>query len=335
MNMNKTPLVDFKIIPKSKKLKYLICIPCVNRLERSNIHNVIHHTFHNFEHGNMFQSLISFDIILFESGSKDISYLDFINDYKSKYTNININIITSDTQLDGFTNTHRMFNHIHNNNLSNIYDFIIWMDDDIFVCKKFMENTDSWIKKYGNSSIFCSLYSPFPTFPVKNDPFANYAHIHNYYGSCCTIFKPILAKFIIPLFFHKYGKPDSKFRRSVEHFFPNQKIILVTPFSLVQHMNIGSVNHSNHFLNKSISDSILSNNTNTNTNINTNTENLNNNIDILDKTDSLETLDNIKNIKKENKKKMFPTTPTNIYKGHIAHNFIGILKDPLLHKYIR
>jgi hypothetical protein len=82
-------------ISYDKKLNYLIAIPCVNREERNAI-NVIDKTFISFEKSGLFDSDINLTIMLFESGSKDRSYLDFIKTYIDKYcieTNIKIYII--------------------------------------------------------------------------------------------------------------------------------------------------------------------------------------------------------------------------------------------------
>ncbi len=237
----KHPVLTLQTIPRNTHLKYAICLTCVNREEKG-IQNIIDKTFESFENGGMFSSKIDFEILLFESGSKSIDYLHFIEDYKNKYPNLKIKIIENSFPLDGYTNTHRMF--VYLSKLENKpYDFIIWMDDDVWVCKKFLENTDLFVKKYGNFSIFLSLYVPFISFPMKESILCHYAYIYNYFGSCCTIFKPELTKFILPHFFNKHGKPDSKFRRSVEHFFPNCYKIIVSSVSLVQHMNAGTVNH--------------------------------------------------------------------------------------------
>jgi len=221
--------------------KYLICITCVNRAEKG-IKNVIQYTFQSLKDGGVFQSKIPFDIILFESGSKDLSYLDFIEEYKTNYPHIQFTILENSFPLDGFTNTHRMF--LHLTKLESDYKYVIWMDDDILVCKKFMENLHGWMRKFGHKSIFTSLYVCYPSFSTKIHPSVHYSYIYNYYGSCCTIFQPQLAKFVTPLFFQKVGKPDSKFRRSIEHFFPKQNTILVPKYSMVQHLNAGSVNHA-------------------------------------------------------------------------------------------
>ena len=79
----------------------------------------------------MFESTIDFKILLFESGSYDKSYLDFLKEYQEKYPN-KIEIIYSDLKLNGNGNTFKMFmflNKIPKNNV----DFIIWMDDDVFL----------------------------------------------------------------------------------------------------------------------------------------------------------------------------------------------------------
>lgn len=297
-------LLSQKIIPRSKPLKYLICIPCVNR-EEKNVKNVIQFTFKSFEEGGLFKSKIPWEMCLFESGSKSISYLEFIDTYREKYPHIKIHILENEFPLDGYTNTHRMFvylskifqkkkkkenevkedkkenedklspdgdNMLHSESsnelskkaeneleevqeenekeeveeiekINNQYDFIVWMDDDVLVCRKFIENLDAWVRLFGNSSIFTSLYVCYPSFKLQNTHLANYAHIYNYFGTCCTIFRPFLCKFIVPKFFDFPGKPDSRFRYSVQHFFPQQNKIIVGSGSLVQHMNAGSVNH--------------------------------------------------------------------------------------------
>ena len=103
-------IITNKIIPKDDKLKYLICIPCVNRTERNAL-NIIDKTFEGFEKAGMFESEIDFDIILFESGSIDKSYLNFVEEYKSKYKK-NIFIYESNKKENANTNTYRMFVYI-------------------------------------------------------------------------------------------------------------------------------------------------------------------------------------------------------------------------------
>lgn len=227
-------------------MRYLICIPCVNREEKANVKNVIHITFKSFEDGGIFQQKkVPFDIFLFESGSKNLDYLQFLDEYRQKYPHIQIRVFTNDFPLDGYTNTHRMFLHLSQmEKETNPYDYVMWMDDDILVCKRFMENVDGWMRKFGHKSIFSSLYVCYPSFPTQIHPSVHYSHIHNYYGSCCTIFRPPLSRAIPQHFFNKVGKPDSKFRRCIEHFFPNHRTILVPNVSFVQHLNAGSVNHA-------------------------------------------------------------------------------------------
>jgi hypothetical protein len=229
-----------KVIPVDIKLKYLITIPCVNRAERNAI-NVIDRTFESFKKSNMFESDINFTILLFESGSKDTTYLDFINEYNS---NNNIHIIKSDIPLDGNSNTLRMFFYL-NKLSSEMYDYVIWMDDDVFVCNKFLENADAWIKKYANFSLFSSLYVPYDSFPIKGKNNVQLANLPGFYGTCCTIFKPKLSGFAIPLWYsHHFEKfnynPDTRFRDGIKKHFPHAKQICVSYPSLVQHMNIGS-----------------------------------------------------------------------------------------------
>ena len=235
-------------ISYDKKLKYLITIPCVNREERNAI-NVIERTFESFEKSQMFQSDIDFTIILFESGSKDTSYLNFINNYKEKYCNKNnsnkkIEIIYSSVPLNGVTNTLKMFFYL-NKLPDNLFDFVIWMDDDVFVCSNFIKNADIWIKNYANFSIFSSLYVPYNSFLIQNRKYVQLANLPGFYGTCCTIFKPKLSRFVIPTWFHSHFQkweynPDTRFRDSIRMKFPYAKKICVSYPSLVQHMNIGS-----------------------------------------------------------------------------------------------
>lgn len=234
--------ISNKIINNEVKLNYLIVIPCVNREERNAI-NVIENTFIGFENSGLFTSNINITIILFESGSNNTNYLDFIKKYMNEYT-INIHIIYSNIKLNGNTNTLRMFFYI-NNLPKNSYNYILWMDDDIYVCKNFIKNADIWIKKYANFSIFSSLYVPYFSYSIKNKPYVQVAKLPGFYGTCCTIFKPELSKYILPYWNNKHFQdfeynPDARFRDCIKKYFPNAKIILVSNPSLVQHMNIGS-----------------------------------------------------------------------------------------------
>jgi hypothetical protein len=245
--MNK---IDFFItkerIKHDVRNSYLIAIPCVNRLERNAI-NVIDKTFLSFENSGLFDTDnkdIDITILLFESGSVDKSYLDFISGYIEKYSHIKINIMHSHLKLNGVSNTLRMFYYI-SKLPKNTYNFVLWMDDDIFVCKNFIKNADIWIKNYANFSIFSSLYVPYNTFPIKNRRFIQLADLPSYYGTCCTIFKPELSKFVILNWYNKHFEdfeynPDTRFRDSVRRFFPRAHKICVSYPSFVQHMNIGS-----------------------------------------------------------------------------------------------
>jgi hypothetical protein len=219
------------------KLKYLIAIPCVNRAEKGST-NVIERTFESFEKSGMFNSNIQFTIILFESGSNDVSYLDVLKKY-------NIQIIYSNVPLNGNSNTLRMFFHL-SKLPKNTYDFVIWMDDDVYVCKKFIENADIWIKNYANFSLFSSLYVPYNSFPIKNRKYIQLANLPGFYGTCCTIFKQKLAKYVIPYWYDKHFNmfnynPDTRFRDGLKKQFPMAHKICVSYPSLVQHMNIASV----------------------------------------------------------------------------------------------
>ncbi len=232
-----------KSISHDTILKYLIVILCVNREERNAI-NVIDKTFEGFEKSGLFISDISVEILLFESGSKNINYLDFLKEYVTKYPNIKINVIYSSIKLDGNSNTYRMFMTIAKMN-SLKYNFIIWMDDDIFVCKNFIKNADAWIKKYANYSLFSSLYVPYDSFFIKNRKYIHHANMPGFYGTCCTVFKPELARFVIPLWnsfhFQQFNyNPDARFRDCLRKYFPEIKKICVSFPSLVDHMNIGS-----------------------------------------------------------------------------------------------
>jgi hypothetical protein len=238
-------IITEKAIPKETFLKYLIVIPCVNREERNAI-NVIDKTFKCFEKSGLFSSNIFVDILLLESGSKNVEYLNCINEYIDKYreNNIKINIMYSSVSLNGNSNTLRMFMVIAGMD-RNKYNFVIWMDDDIYVCKNFIENADSWIKKYANYSLFSSLYVPYDSYFIKNKKYIHHANMHGFYGTCCTIFKPELAKYVIPFWndehFNKFNyNPDARFRDCLRKYFPKINRICVSFPSLVEHMNIGS-----------------------------------------------------------------------------------------------
>ena len=97
--MNK--IITNQVISQDKNLKYLIVIPCVNREERGAI-NVIDETFLGFEKSGMFESNIDFKILLFESGSKDVTYLDFLKSYHDKYPD-KIEVIYSNLKLKFFS----------------------------------------------------------------------------------------------------------------------------------------------------------------------------------------------------------------------------------------
>ena len=249
--MNK--IITNKVIPFEKELNYLIVIPCVNRDERNAV-NIIDETFLGFEKSGLFESNVNYHILLFESGSNDVSYLDCLNEYKTKYPG-KINIIFTKQKLNGNTNTYRMFDYINKLPTKNKIDFIIWMDDDVFVCKKFIENADAWIKRYANFSLFSSLYVPYQSSPVKNIPHIHHAKLPGFYGTCCTIFKPVILQYPLQLWFHKHHEmfefnPDVRFRESIrKHFFHVQNMCVSHP-SIVQHMNIGSSIYKNKQKNK-------------------------------------------------------------------------------------
>ena len=239
MNNKINYFITKKKILSETKLKYLITIPCVNREERNAI-NIIDKTFENFEKSGLFSSDIDISIILFESGSIDKSYLNFLE----KYNNEKIKIIYSTVKLDGNSNTLKMFYTIsklpHNS-----YDFIIWMDDDIFVCNNFIKNADAWIKEYANYSLFSSLYVPYESVPVLNKKFLHLSDLPGFYGTCCTIFKPALSKYVLPHWYNNHFNqfnynPDTRFRDSLRKEFPSARKICVSFPSFVEHMNIGS-----------------------------------------------------------------------------------------------
>ena len=241
--MNKIDyFITKKKIPYNTKLKYLITIPCVNREERNAI-NVIDKTFEIFEKSGLFKSdndNYEVSIMLFESGSNDTSYLNFLE----KYNNNKVKLIYSSMKLDGNSNTLKMFYTISKLPL-NLYDFIIWMDDDIFVCDNFMKNADAWIKQYSNYSLFSSLYVPYDSTPVIARKHLHLSNLPAFYGTCCTIFKPLLSKYVLPHWynyhFNKFNyNPDVRFRESLRKEFPNANKICVSYPSLVEHMNIGS-----------------------------------------------------------------------------------------------
>jgi hypothetical protein len=239
MNNKINYFITKKKIPSDTKLKYLITIPCVNREERNAV-NIIDKTFEIFEQSGLFSSDIDISIMLFESGSNDKSYLNFLE----KYNNEKIKIIYSTVKLDGNSNTLKMFYTISKLPPSS-YDFIIWMDDDIFVCNNFIKNADAWIKEYANYSLFSSLYVPYESVPVLNRKFLHLSDLPGFYGTCCTIFKPALAKYVLPHWYNNHFNqfnynPDTRFRDSLKKEFPNARKICVSFPSFVDHMNIGS-----------------------------------------------------------------------------------------------
>ena len=248
--MNK--IVTNKEIPKDQKLKYIIAIPCVNREERNAV-NVIDETFKGFENSGMFESSIDFKILLFESGSYDKSYLDFIKIYQEKYPD-KIFIIYSDLKLNGNGNTFKMFMFLSKIPKYNL-DFVIWMDDDIFVCKKFIDNADAWIKRYANFSLFSSLYVPYDSYKLRNFENIRHAKLPKFIGTCCTVFKPEVIKYPLAQWFHKHHQifdfnPDVRFRESIRKYFFHVTKMCVSYPSLVQHMNIGSSIYQNKQKNK-------------------------------------------------------------------------------------
>ena len=83
------------------------------------------------------------------------------------------------------------------------------------------------------------------SFPIKGREHVQLANLPGFYGTCCTIFKPKLSKFVIPLWYNQHFEkfnynPDTRFRDGIKQHFPNAKQICVSYPSLVQHMNIGS-----------------------------------------------------------------------------------------------
>ena len=251
-----------KSIPYKTKINYLITIPCVNREERNAI-NIIDKTFKVFEDAGILEDsdLHTLKIFLFESGSNDLSYLSCLNSYIAKYPG-KIEIMFSKTKLNGVTNTFRMFqtinsiqmNNNNNNNNNTKIDFVIWMDDDILVCKNFMKNADTWIKNYANFSLFSSLYVPYDSYFINGRKYVNSANLPGFYGTCCTVFKPKLAEYIIPYWFNEHFErfnynPDTRFRDSLRKTFSNKNILVSFP-SLVEHLNIGSAILQNKDINK-------------------------------------------------------------------------------------
>ena len=242
MNPETYKIITKKRIPKNTNLKYLLIIPCVNREERSAV-NIIKRTFESFENGGLFTTNIKFDLLLLESGSNNLDYLYFLVDIIKKYPNLNINISKSPTPLDAYGNTYRMFYYISKN--STEYDFVIWMDDDVYVCKNFMENADAWIKRYANYSLFSSLYVPYKSVLIKNEKHCQLSDMGTFYGTCCVVLKPILAKYVLPNFMNFSGYPDWRFRKSIMSYFPGINGIVVSYPSLVQHIGIGSSIYKN------------------------------------------------------------------------------------------
>jgi len=227
-------------------MKYLITIPCVNRAERG-ASNVLERTFESFEKSGMFDSKINFKIVLLESGSKDTIYLDFLQKYKEKY-NTDIEIHYSTQVLNGTTNTFRMFVYIKK--VIDYIDYVLWMDDDVFVCKNFIENADLWIKKYAKNLPFTSLYAPYRTNLDNKHRFRHNAPIGSFFGTCCTVLRPYVADAVLKYWFLPYFdeynyNPDRRFRDCIMKEYPWYKTFFLSFPSLVQHMNIGSTIRKN------------------------------------------------------------------------------------------
>ena len=227
-------------------MKYLITIPCVNRAERGAT-NVLERTFESFKKSGMFESKINFKIVLLESGSKDTSYLDFLQKYRDTY-NTDIEIHYSNQVLDGTTNTFRMFVYIKK--VIDYVNYVLWMDDDVFVCKNFIENAHLWIKKYAKNLPFTSLYAPYRTNLDNKHRFRHNALIGSFFGTCCTVLRPYVADAILKYWFLPYFdeynyNPDRRFRDCIMKEYPWYKTFFLSFPSLVQHMNIGSTIRKN------------------------------------------------------------------------------------------
>lgn len=225
--------------------KYVISILAYNRSDLGN-DNLIKESMISLYKSGLFESNIDFKLLLHDSGSLDMEYLE-------EYKNLpNVIIKKCKQSTNQLVNAHSMLSYI-NNNIE--CDYIIYMEDDILFCKNWLENIDNWIHKHEeNTDLIFSFYSPYLDTLIeyennKDIDMWKY-NIEKFYGAQCLAFKPDKILSILSIF----NKSDLYPKNNgigipgftdmlIQNWLKNnseKSFIKCSVPNLIQHMNIAS-----------------------------------------------------------------------------------------------
>lgn len=166
-------------------MKYLISM---RTMDRSPKKSYMHKTMGSLIKSGLFESIIPFELHLFDGGSLSIDYL---RQYKSLN---NLFIHEVDHKITRNENWLRSIEYVKHFNC----DYIIQLEDDILVCDNWLESIDSYIKKHPtliNRNPMTSFYAPYKEIERKTAKKVDNweQNYQQFYGTQCILFKKDIA----------------------------------------------------------------------------------------------------------------------------------------------
>jgi hypothetical protein len=188
-------------------MKYLISMRTMDRFPKK---SYMHKTMGSLIKSGLFESIIPFELHLFDGGSTSIDYL---RQYKSLD---NLFIHKTNSKITRNENWLRSIEHIRYFN----YDYVIQIEDDILVCDNWLESIDAYIKKHQkliDKNPMTSFYAPYKEIERKTSKKIEYweQSYQQFYGTQCILFKKDIALKVIEYIKNGIGDFDNcsfKFR---------------------------------------------------------------------------------------------------------------------------
>jgi len=120
----------------------------INRAPKT---NYLDTTLKNLEQGGLFKSRIPFSFQIFDSGSEDLTYLKGI---EGRYP-----VVRTKSRLSLLGNAARALSQGSQQDC----DFVIFLEDDIEVCSRWLESIDGWLSHYCSEAMRIAVfYTPYP-----------------------------------------------------------------------------------------------------------------------------------------------------------------------------
>ena len=142
-------LRDTGVAKPASKLKYVIGITTCNREADASV-QTLPLTIASLQRSGLWESDIDFELVIHDHGSVDQSYLDEF-DQLPRCT-----VVRNSTQAPGHQeNLLGMLEYIHSQKPC---DFVLWLEDDVLVCDKWIENATAWVEAHARVAPAATLY---------------------------------------------------------------------------------------------------------------------------------------------------------------------------------